>query len=138
MIDLEQVRDQLAEIVAPPPTDPNETIPWFVYPRGFDNLAGWPMVAIGQPTWRPGPNWCISAYEWPVAVVVERPGAAVSFENGIRALDQLWPVIMERFRQTRVIEGTAAFHIVRSEFGLFRVQGPDGHPAQTIILSIEG
>lgn len=102
-----------------------------VYPTSVDALAGFPAVVLGMPSWRPGPAGCVSLWEFPVAVIVARPGLADSAT--VDELDELWPVVLNALLS--LVDRQEITDVTRAEFGLFNVQGQD-YPAQVLTCSL--
>lgn len=126
MIDVGATRDLL--VTAAVGGDPDVA----AYPRAVDSVASFPAVVIGQPSWQPGPTFCLDRWEFPVAVIVSRPG--ISDEDTVAQLDGLWPQVLDRLKTTDLpLEGS----VDRAQFGLFRIQGQD-YPAQVITVTVTG
>lgn len=142
MINIGAARDAIAAVVAPPAPAPGELPAWQVLPRGADQLTGFPVVAIGQPRWTPGPTACIDLHQFPLAVIVDMPGSTATFEAIISDLDQLWPMIIgqldDQIRADPTFGGVCkASHLTRSEFSTYTVQGQP-FPAQLILINLDG
>ncbi len=101
-----------------------------VYPTAVENLAGFPAVVLGMPSWRPGPTGCLSSWEFPVAVIVARDG--ISEEASVQALDDLWPTVLDALLDLR---GRGIDDVTKAEFGMFTVQGQT-YPAQVLTCTL--
>ena len=101
-----------------------------VYETSVDGLAGFPAIVLGMPSWRPLTG-CLSVWEFPVAVIVARPGTADSATVG--ELDELWPTVLDALIELR--DRQEITDITKAEFGLFNVQGQD-YPAQVLTCSL--
>jgi hypothetical protein len=101
-----------------------------VYPTSVDGLAGFPAVVLGMPSWRPF-NGCLSIWEFPVAVIVARPGTADSAM--VSELDDLWPTVLAALIELR--DRQEITDVTRADFGLFNVQGID-YPAQVLTCTL--
>lgn len=100
-----------------------------VYPSAIDGLAGLPGIVIGMPSWRPL-NGCLAVWEFPVAVIVARPGTADAASAA--ELDELWPTVLSGLLDLR---GRGLDDVTKAEFGLFNVQGQD-YPAQVLTCTL--
>lgn len=104
-----------------------------VVPVALDGLAKFPAVVLGMPSWKPGPTGCLESYEFPVAVIVARPG--ISDPGTVTELDELWPQVLEALRSLE--EQRPSFTVNRAEFGGFPIQGTT-YPAQVLFCSFTG
>lgn len=101
-------------------------------PRAFGGLAALPAVVVGQPSWEPGPTFCLDRVHFPVAVIVARPG--ISDDATVAQLDELWPKVLDQLRNADLpLEGS----VDRAEFGLFQIEGQQ-YPAQVITVTVTG
>jgi hypothetical protein len=100
-----------------------------VYPTSIDGVAGLPAVVLGMPTWRPL-GGCLSSWEFPVAVIVARPGSADAAT--VSELDDLWPEVLDGLLALR---GRGLDDVLRAEFGLFDVRG-QAYPAQVLTCAL--
>lgn len=115
-----------------------------VYRRGvLDGAWQAPAVSIGQPSMEEADvQPCgLSRWEWPVHVVVDRPGTD---EEATQAeLEQLWPQVytaLEQLLSTDPYLGAADIanaQLVRADFGSLTVRG-QSFPAYEITLEILG
>lgn len=126
MIDVGATRDLLAATAA----GADESLTGIA--RAVNGLAVFPAVVIGQPSWQPGPTFCLDRYSFPVAVIVARPG--ISDDATIAQLDELWPQVLDQLRTADLpLEGS----VDRAEFGLFQIEGQQ-YPAQVITVTVTG
>lgn len=128
VIDITAARDELATAVTAV-VDPSV----IVYPKAVDGISRFPAVVLGMPSWKPGPTFCLNSYEFPVAVIVARPG--ISDVSTVTELDQLWPVVLDGL--SSISEQDPSFTVIRAEFGLFALHGQQ-YPAQIIFCSFTG
>lgn len=128
VIDITAAREELASAITAA-VDPKVA----VYPQAVDGLSTFPAVVLGMPSWKPGPTFCLNIYEFPVAVIVARPG--ISDVTTVTELDQLWPLVLDGL--SSIAEQDPSFTVSRAEFGLFALQGQQ-YPAQIIFCSFTG
>jgi hypothetical protein len=137
MISIGAVRDQLVKVIE---TGVPDTIT--VHRSAFDGTTGFPMIVIGMPSWQDDTtaNYCAPHVEWPIAVVVSRPGGQDA--ETADTLDALWPVVFYTLREASQADPTlagicVASVISRAQFGQFSVQGQT-YPAQLITVDLYG
>lgn len=115
-----------------------------VYGSGLEPLAVFPAVVLGQPSWLPGTQvglpFGLDRYRWPVAVVLEKPGAPDP--TTVDVLEGLWTSLLsglQNLSQTDSTLGGLASEMLldHADFGTFTVQG-EQYPAQRIYLDLYG
>jgi hypothetical protein len=101
-----------------------------VYRTSVEGLAGFPAIVLGMPSWKPAPIACGSTWDFPVAVIVARPGTSDSAT--VSELDELWPTVLDALLDLR---GRGLDDVTAATFGMFNVQGQD-YPAQVLTCSL--
>lgn len=135
MINLERVRVGIVEVFG-------SVVSGIVaYPAAPHGPLPEQFLIVGMPSWRePIDSICLDRWEWPVLVVVGRPGT--NDTATAERLQALWPQVVAALQLAIQADQSlggicAAANVTKAEFGTVDIQGKQ-LPCQTITLQLYG